>query len=79
MGSSSAFYLRTGLMLDHVDQNSQNIKIMVTTSNVAPDTTFYGYTYQESDPPWILSFEKARYVWAITSTLLQQLIVQELK
>lgn len=87
MGSSANAYpttifpgfSRTGLKIDHVDQNTQNIKIMITTADVAPASTFYGNTYLEADPPWILSFDKSRYVWAITSDLLQQLIVQELK
>ena len=84
MGSTSSFYMRIGTMIDHADQNSQNIKIAITTSNVSPSSTFYGYTYLETDPPWILSIEKARYIWAITDTpaagpLAQQLIVQELK
>ena len=77
--SNLSGFSRIGLQIDHVNQNSQAIMIQVTTSNVAPSSTFYGFTMTETDPPWILSIDKARFVWGITSELLQQVIVQELR
>ena len=79
MGSTSVFYSRVGIMIDHVNQNTKDIMIQITTSNVAPASTFYGYTMTETSDPWILSTEKSRYIWAITTDILQQVIVQELE
>ena len=80
-GSTTSFinFGRIGLMIDQVPQNTKDIMIAITTSNVAPSSTFYGFTMTEADNPWILSIDKSRYIWAITSDILQQIIVQELK
>lgn len=66
--------------IDHVPQNQSDCLVAITTSPVAPGTTFYGYTYRTSDVPWILSLDRRLHVWAISAgSVVQQLIFQQFR
>lgn len=65
--------------LDLAPQAASNSLIAFTTATVAPNTTWYGYTYKPSDVPWILSFESNVYIWGISVDTVQQILFQQLR
>lgn len=66
--------------LDHASQNQSDCLVAITTSAIAPGTTFYGYTYRTTDVPWILSLDRRLHVWAISGgAVVQQLLFQQFR
>lgn len=68
---------RTAVWIDHSPNDTRNARIAITTSPVAPGTTVFGYVYQTSDNPWIVSLDRRLFLWGISETEIQQIISQE--